>query len=136
VVATAFGLAPPVVGAVICAKADGWAAPKITDIEAMDINVAVSIDLMTHPGTIEARAIKHICLVGNTHAAVQGILGTTAECRDPRATASPLSLEDGPLAASRRMMYIFHGSRRTLEKVIQDAECRRTRTLRSPYRAA
>jgi hypothetical protein len=40
----------------------------------MDINVAVSIDLMTHPGTIEARAIKHICLVGNTHAAVQGTL--------------------------------------------------------------
>ncbi|MEO8784577.1 MAG: hypothetical protein ABI404_21830 [Bradyrhizobium sp.] len=40
----------------------------------MDINVAVSIDLMTHPGTIEAHAIKHIWLVGNTHAAVQGTL--------------------------------------------------------------
>jgi hypothetical protein len=47
------GLAP---GAVIWASADCWAeTPKATDI-----NVAVSIDLMTNPGSIEAWAAKHI----------------------------------------------------------------------------
>jgi hypothetical protein len=111
-VATAFGLAPPVVGAVICAKADDWAAPKVAGIRATDINVAVSIDLMTHPGTIEARAIKHICLVGNNRVMVQGTFGAIGECRHPRATALPLSLEERPLAASRRMMYISRGARR------------------------
>jgi hypothetical protein len=70
VVATAFGLAPAVVGGVVCAWTDcGAEAPK-----AMDINVAVSIDLMTHPGTIEAHAIKHIWLVGNNSVMVQGTL--------------------------------------------------------------
>ena len=43
-VATVFGLLPAVDGAVICACAG---APKT---KAMNINVAVSIDLMTNPG--------------------------------------------------------------------------------------
>jgi hypothetical protein len=33
---------------------------------ATNINVAVSIDLMTILPSIDAGAIKHICLVGNT----------------------------------------------------------------------
>jgi hypothetical protein len=40
----------------------------------MNINVAVSIDLMTSPegfGAIDVPAIKHICLVGNNRAMVQ-----------------------------------------------------------------
>jgi hypothetical protein len=108
VVATAFGLAPPVVGAVFCANADGRVAPKVIDIRDIDINVAVSIDLMTRPGAIEARAIKHICLVGNNRVMVQETPGTTAKCRHP---------EERPMAASRRMMYI--GVRDALEKVIR-----------------
>jgi hypothetical protein len=48
---------------------------------ATNINVAVSIDLMTSPegqsvGVIDARAIKHICLVGNNCAKVQGASDT------------------------------------------------------------
>jgi hypothetical protein len=82
VVAAAFGFAPPALGAVIWAKAAGWAAPKVTDIKATDINVAVSIDLMTHPGTIEARPIKHICLVGNNRVKVQGYLGNPSSPRN------------------------------------------------------
>jgi hypothetical protein len=42
----------------------------------MNINVAVSIDLMTSPegfGAIDVPAIKHICLVGNNRAMVQGV---------------------------------------------------------------
>jgi hypothetical protein len=31
---------------------------------------------MTNPGSIEARAIKHICLVGNNRSGVQGIRDT------------------------------------------------------------
>jgi hypothetical protein len=50
-------------GAVICA----WAQVPA----AANINVAVSIDLMTSLGTIEERAIKHICLVGNNRRRVQ-----------------------------------------------------------------
>src|ERR1700694_1585997 len=62
-VATGFGLAPIVDGAVICALAE---APAATNI-----NVAVSIDLMTSLRSIEARASKHICLVGNSRRRVQ-----------------------------------------------------------------
>jgi hypothetical protein len=53
-VVTGFGLTP-VTAAVpdICAWAE---APAATNI-----NVAVSIDLMTSLGSIEERAIKHIC---------------------------------------------------------------------------
>src|SRR6267378_5993097 len=65
-VATCFGLAPAVDGAVICALAE---APAATNI-----NVAVSIDLMTSLGSIEERATKHICLVGDRDAMVQGTL--------------------------------------------------------------
>src|SRR5271170_6505478 len=60
-VATGLALVPAAVGAVVCASAScGQMAAR-----AADINVAVSIDLMTDPGAIEACAIKHICLVGN-----------------------------------------------------------------------
>ena len=59
-VVTGFGLAPAVAGGVICAWAD---APAATNI-----NVAASIDLMTSLRSIEVRAIKHICLVGNRDA--------------------------------------------------------------------
>jgi hypothetical protein len=42
----------------------------------MNINVAVSIDLMTNPGghsrVIDVHAIKHIWLVGNNRVMVQG----------------------------------------------------------------
>ncbi len=51
--ATGFGFAPAVEGGVSWA----WAADSP---EATNINVAVSIDLMTNPGSIEACAIKHI----------------------------------------------------------------------------
>jgi hypothetical protein len=62
-VATGFGLVPAVDGGVICAWAD---APAATNI-----NVAASIDLMTSLGSIEARTIEHICLVGDRDAMVQ-----------------------------------------------------------------
>src|SRR5712671_6860073 len=68
-VVTGFGLTP-----VTAAVPDIWAwaeAPAATNI-----NVAVSIDLMTNLGSIEARAIKHICLVGDRDAMVQGIMHT------------------------------------------------------------
>jgi hypothetical protein len=45
-VATDFGLAPAVVGAIICACADVRAAKDIV----MNIKVAASHDLMTNPG--------------------------------------------------------------------------------------
>ena len=67
-VATAFGLVPGVDGGIICA----WTEAPV----ATNINVAASIDLMTNPGSIEARAIKHICLVGNNRSGVQGIRDT------------------------------------------------------------
>src|SRR6476661_1045018 len=56
-VATGFGLAPVVDGAVICAWAE---AP-----EAININVAVSIDLMTSLRSLKSAQLKHICLVGH-----------------------------------------------------------------------
>src|SRR6202166_1611991 len=62
-VATVFGFAPAVDGAVTCAWAEATAATNI--------NVAVSIDLMRSLGVIDVRAIKHICLVGNNSAMVQ-----------------------------------------------------------------
>jgi len=49
---------------------------------------------MTNLGSIEARAIKHICLVGDRDAMVQGMMDT-------------LILRSGRLAASRRMRYVF-----------------------------
>src|SRR5882672_12643823 len=67
-VATGFGLAPNVDGAVICAWTDVPAARNAVK----NINVAASIDLMTNPGSIDVPAIKHICLVGNNRAQVQG----------------------------------------------------------------
>jgi hypothetical protein len=69
-VVTGFGLVPTVAGGVSWAWADAPAA--------MNINVAVSIDLMTSLGSIEARAIKHICLVGNRDAMVQGPEGPSS----------------------------------------------------------
>jgi hypothetical protein len=63
-VATGLGLVPAVDGGVSCAWAE---APAATNI-----NVAVSIDLMTSLGSIEERATKHICLVGNRDAMVHG----------------------------------------------------------------
>ncbi len=67
-VATCFGLAPAVDGAVICA----WADVPATRNAVMHINVAASIDLMTNPGSIDVPSNKHICLVGNNRALVQG----------------------------------------------------------------
>ena len=53
-VATGLDLAPAAVGAGICAVADCWAdAAKATDTKATNINVALSIDLMTHPGPLK-----------------------------------------------------------------------------------
>jgi hypothetical protein len=64
-VATGFGLTPGMAAVPdICALAGAAAATNI--------NVAVSIDLMTNPGVIDVEAIKHICLVGNSRAGVQG----------------------------------------------------------------
>ena len=63
-VVTGFGLAPAVDGGVSWA----WAEAPI----AANINVAVSNDLMTGPGPLKLSAIKHICLVGNSCAMVQG----------------------------------------------------------------
>src|SRR5580692_9843339 len=62
-VATALGLLPAVVGAVICAWAETPAATNI--------NVGASIDLMRSLGVIDVPAIKHICLVGNNGSGVQ-----------------------------------------------------------------
>jgi hypothetical protein len=53
-VATGLDLAPAVVGAGVCAVADCRAdTAKATDIKATNINVALSIDLMTHPGPLK-----------------------------------------------------------------------------------
>jgi len=49
---------------------------------------------MTNLGSIEARAIKHICLVGNRDAMVQGMMDI-------------LILRSGCLAASRRMRCVL-----------------------------
>jgi hypothetical protein len=49
---------------------------------------------MANLGSIEARAIKHICLVGNRDAMVQGMMDT-------------LILSCGRLAASRRMRCVL-----------------------------
>ena len=49
---------------------------------------------MTNLGSIEARAIKHICLVGDRDAMVQGMMHT-------------LILRSGRLAASRRMRCVL-----------------------------
>ena len=78
-VVTGFALAPAVEGGVICARASEAAKPR-----AAIINVAESTDLMTNPGEfrsgnkgalIDVPPIKHICLVGNNRAPVQGISG-------------------------------------------------------------
>ena len=79
-VVTGLGLVPAVDGGVNWACADG---PRLAKIAAVTINVAESTDLMTNPrelgntggnigAIIEVRAIKHICLVGNNCAPVQG----------------------------------------------------------------
>ena len=79
-VVTGLGLVPAVDGGVNWACADD---PRLAKIAAVTINVAESTDLMTNPrelgntggnigAIIEVRAIKHICLVGNNRAAVQG----------------------------------------------------------------
>src|SRR6478752_9009422 len=73
-VATGFGLAPAVDGAVICALTGAPAA--------MNINVAVSIDLMTSLRSIEARATKHICLVGDSRRRVQQNDGNSRHCEE------------------------------------------------------
>src|SRR5258708_38632713 len=56
-VATRFGLAPVVDGAVICAWAEA--------LEVTNINVAVSTDLMTSLKSLKSAQFKHICLVGH-----------------------------------------------------------------------
>jgi hypothetical protein len=73
-VVTGFGLAPAVDGAVICAWTDVPAAKNAVT----NINVAASIDLMTNPGSIDVPTIKHICLVGNNRAMVQGTDDTSS----------------------------------------------------------
>jgi hypothetical protein len=75
-VATGFGLTPGMAAVPdICALAG---APAATNI-----NVAVSIDLMTNPGghcgVIDVQAIKHICLVGNNCTMVQETGGWMAK---------------------------------------------------------
>src|ERR1019366_10052516 len=62
-VTTCFGLVPTVDGGVSWA----WAVAPV----ATNINVAVSIDLMTNLGSIDASAIKHIWLVGTNRRRVQ-----------------------------------------------------------------
>ncbi|MTV17433.1 hypothetical protein FDV58_11950 [Bradyrhizobium elkanii] len=77
------------------------------------INVAESTDLMTNPGemtdTIDVRAIKHICLVGNNRAPVQ-------RARQPSSPRNGFAVVAGGAAsaASRRMRPETgpHGSRR------------------------
>ena len=92
-VVTGFGLAPAVEGGVICACADG---PESAKTEAATINVAESTDLMTNPGEymewkggtiIDVAPIKHICLVGNNRAPVQGIL-VSPHPEEPRSGVS------------------------------------------------
>jgi hypothetical protein len=62
-VATCFGLAAD--GVVVCAWADAMAATNI--------NVAVSIDLMTVLKSIDVTPIKHICWVETNGSRVQPI---------------------------------------------------------------
>src|ERR1700730_6968467 len=69
-VATCFDLAPAVDGGVNWA----WAVPVATNI-----NVAVSIDLMTNLGSIDVSAIKHICLVGNSRRRVQQMMARSKD---------------------------------------------------------
>src|SRR6478672_11937058 len=74
-VATGFGLAPVVDGAVICAWAE---AP-----EAINNNVAVSIDLMTSLRSLKSAQLKHICLVGHNRR-VQQMLAEPLQSRAKR----------------------------------------------------
>jgi hypothetical protein len=77
IVVTGFALAPAVEGGVICARASEAEKPA-----AAIINVAESTNLMNKSRTmpewnrgalIDVPPIKHICLVGNNRAPVQGI---------------------------------------------------------------
>jgi len=79
-VATGFGFAPAVEGGVSWACAGD---PNTIKTDAETINVAESTDLMTNPkeirntgektvAIIDLGPIKHICLVGNNCAPVQG----------------------------------------------------------------
>jgi hypothetical protein len=65
-------------GAVICAWTDVPAAKNAVKNAVTNINVAASIDLMTNPGSIDVPTIKHICLVGNNRAMVQGTDDTSS----------------------------------------------------------
>src|ERR1700687_2426124 len=80
-VVTGFGLAPAVDGAVICALAEAPAA--------MNINVAVSIDLMGSLGVIDVPAIKHICLVGNNRLRVQRMGAKQPSLRGAKRRSNP-----------------------------------------------
>jgi hypothetical protein len=76
-VATGFGLAGVVDGAVICAWAEA--------LEATNINVAVSTDLMTSLESLKSAQFKHICLVGhNSRGSANG--GKTAVIARSEAT--------------------------------------------------
>jgi hypothetical protein len=67
-------LAPAVDGVAICALAD---APAVTNI-----NVVVSIDLMTSLRSIEVAEIEHICLVGNNRLGVQQVRVNSRYCEE------------------------------------------------------
>ena len=78
IVVTGLGLAPAVDGGVNWAWADD---PNTIKMDAETINVAENTDLMTNPKAIRegilersltSPPIKHICLVGNNCASVQG----------------------------------------------------------------
>src|ERR1700738_1708297 len=99
-VVTGLGLAPAVDGAVICAGTEVPAARNAV----MQINVAVSIDLMTNPGSIDVAAIKHICLVSNNRAMVPGTWGRRADpsLRGAQRRSNPVAL-DGLWMASRSL---------------------------------
>jgi hypothetical protein len=76
-VVTGLGLSPAAAGGVV-----NWACaddPKTAKVAAATIKVAESTDLMTNPGrVIDAKPIKHICLVGNNRAPVQGLMRSSS----------------------------------------------------------
>jgi hypothetical protein len=89
-------LAPALVGA--GAVADCWAdAPEARDIKATNINVALGIDLMTHPGPLKRAQLSTSAWSATTAPRFTEPLAL--------ATFGAVILRSGRLAASRRMLY-------------------------------
>jgi hypothetical protein len=93
--ATGLDLAPALAGAV----GDCWAdAPEARDIKATNINVALGIDLMRHPGPLKRAQLSTSAWSATTAPRFKELLVL--------ATFGTVILRRGALAASRRMVFI------------------------------